>query len=238
LWFGWFGFNSGSALAANGLAAIAFANTQIATAMAMVTWVVLDTIFKKHATAEGAISGAVVGLVAITPCAGFVHVQSSLAIGCIGTFAVYSAVVIKGKYFPLYFPQVDDSMDVFTCHGVGAVTGALLLGFFASLEVDPSGADGVFFGNPILLAYQLTGVVVTILWSTVFTVLILLPLKYTLGLAASPDRAVIGLDKMYHGGGAFFEEENVIEMTENNGNTNLESKKTCEDDNEIEGSAK
>jgi len=236
LWFGWFGFNSGSALAANGLAAIAFANTQIATAIAMVTWVILDTFYQKHASADGAISGAVVGLVAITPCAGFVHLQSSLAIGAIGTFAVYGAVIVKAKYFPLYFQTVHDHLDVFTCHGVGAVTGALLLGFFASTDVNSEGADGVFFGNPILLAYQLTGVVVTIVWSVVFTVLILLPLKYTMGLGPSPDRAVNGLDKMYHGGGAFDEGECVLEL-ENGNNTNPETKKETVDDTDIEGSA-
>jgi len=203
LWFGWFGFNSGSALAANGLAALAFANTQIATAMAIVTWIILDTLVRKHATAHGAISGAVVGLVAITPCAGFVHYQSSLAIGSLGTLAVYGAVLVRGKFFPRYFPQVDDSLDVFTCHGVGAVTGALLLGFFASKSVNSGGADGVFFGNPILLAYQLTGVVVTIVWSTIFTIAILIPLKLTIGLVARPERNLdIGLDKIYHGSGA------------------------------------
>jgi len=219
------------------LAAIAFANTQIATAIAMVTWVVLDTFYHKHATADGAISGAVVGLVAITPCAGFVHLQSSLAIGAIGTFAVYGAVIVKAKYFPLYFPQVDDHLDVFTCHGVGAVTGALLLGFFASTDVNAEGSNGVFFGNPILLAYQLTGVVVTIVWSAVFTVLILLPLKYTLGLAASPDRAVnLGLDRMYHGGRAFFEEEDCGLEMENGNNSPQMKKETL--DTELEGTTK
>jgi len=221
LWFGWFGFNSGSAIAANGLASIAFANTQIATAIAMVTWIILDTIVRKHATAEGATSGAVVGLVVITPCAGYVHPQSSLAIGVLGTLAVYGAVIMKAKYFPRYFPQIDDSLDVFTCHSVGAVTGALVLGFFASEEINPSGANGVFFGHPIQLAYQLAGVVVAIVWSAVLTFVILLPLKYTIGLVADPTRAVtIGMDKIYHGSGANPEAESELERmtTENQQN--------------------
>lgn len=201
LWFGWFGFNSGSALAATELAALAFANTQIATAAAMFTWIVLDISFKKHASAEGATSGAVVGLVAITPCAGFVHTQSSLAIGVLCTFVVYGSIWVKAKYFTRYFPQLDDSLDVFTCHGIGAVAGALLLGFFSALSQNPEGgANGVFFGNPIQLAYQLTGVVATIVWSCVFTALILLPLKYTIGLSAVPEKTLsIGMDRLYHG---------------------------------------
>jgi len=199
LWFGWFGFNSGSALAATDIATIAFANTQIATAMSMSVWILLDVVFKDKATGEGAMCGAVVGLVAITPCAGFVHLQSSLAIGSISCLVVYGAVVLKSKYFPRYFPQVDDSLDAFTCHGIGAIIGALLLGFFASKSVNPAGNDGVFFGNPILLAYQLLAIVVTIVWSMLVTALILYPLQKTIGITAEDHVLKIGFDKAYHG---------------------------------------
>jgi len=199
LWFGWFGFNSGSALAATDIATVAFANTQIATAMSMSVWIILDTVFKDKATGEGAMCGAVVGLVAITPCAGFIHLQSSLAIGFLSCLAVYGSVVVKSKYFPRYFPQVDDSLDAFTCHGIGAVMGAILLGFFASKSVNPAGNDGVFFGNPILLAYQILAIVVTIVWSMVVTVLILFPLQKTIGITAEDHILRIGFDQAYHG---------------------------------------
>jgi Amt family ammonium transporter len=199
LWFGWFGFNSGSALAATDIATMAFANTQIATAMSMSVWILLDMIFKDKATGEGAMCGAVVGLVAITPCAGFIHLQSSLAIGFLSCLAVYGSVVVKSKYFPRYFPQVDDSLDAFTCHGIGAIVGALLLGFFASKSVNPAGNDGVFFGNPILLAYQLLAVVVTIVWSVIVTALILYPLQKTIGITADDHVIRVGFDSAYHG---------------------------------------
>jgi len=236
LWFGWFGFNSGSAVAASGLASLAFANTQIATAMGMCTWIVMDTIILGHATSEGSVSGAVVGLVAITPCAGFVHVQSSLAIGFISTVLVYGSVVLKAKYFPRYFPQVDDALDVFTCHGVGAVAGALLLGFFTSKDVNPGGADGVFFGNPIQLAYQLTGVVVTIIWSVVFTIIILLPLKlYFKTLAAPAEHTLnIGMDKIYHGSPANPEaEESTEEVSSQNHKTDGENKSEMDNSEKV-----
>jgi len=206
LWFGWFGFNGGSALAANGLAALAIANTQTATGIAFLTWVILDAICKKKVTAVGAASGAVVGLVAITPGAGFVHPASSLAIGAITTIVCYFVLEGKAKYLPRIFPQLDDSLDVLSCHGVGGTVGCLLTGFFASKDVNPAGADGVFFGNPKLLGYQLAAILVTLAFSCVGTLILLLVLKHTIGLTVNPQKLADGLDVSLHGTRAYYYE--------------------------------
>jgi len=196
LWFGWFGFNGGSAVASNGLATAAFVNTQIATGSAFTTWMVLDMIIKKEASAVGAMSGAVVGLVAITPASGFVPPLSSIVIGMLGVVATYFSIELKVKYFPKYF---DDTLDVFSCHGIAGMAGCILTGFFASTDVNPGGGDGVFYGRPILLGYQITAIVATTLWSTTVSALILLALKYTIGLAVTnPAKLALGLDP-YHG---------------------------------------
>eukprot|EP01125_Pyxidicula_operculata_P010761 TRINITY_DN353_c0_g1_i1.p1 TRINITY_DN353_c0_g1~~TRINITY_DN353_c0_g1_i1.p1 ORF type:complete len:429 (+),score=102.91 TRINITY_DN353_c0_g1_i1:735-2021(+) len=199
LWFGWFGFNSGSALSSGGLAVIAFVNTQVSTGTAFVVWILMDIMVHKKATAVGAISGAVVGLVAITPAAGFVHIQSSIAIGGITTVICYGAVHAKGKWAPRYFPGVDDSLDVFSCHGVGGMCGCILTGFFASKEVNPLGADGVFFGSGWLLAYQIVAVLATMAWSVVVSLILLVVLKYTIGLKVSEEGITLGLDFHVHG---------------------------------------
>jgi len=199
IWYGWFAFNAASALSSGQLASVAFANTHIAAAISMCTWMVLDVITNKMATAVGATCGAIVGLVAITPCAGFVHPQSSMAIGVLSTCIVYGVIILKGKHMAKAFPHLDDSLDVFTCHGIGGLSGAILLGFFASKSVNPAGEDGVFFGNPILLAYQLLAVVVAIIWSSLITLCILLPLKYGIGLTPPIEQISVGMDIMYHG---------------------------------------
>jgi len=205
LWFGWFGFNSGSALSAGGLAALAFTNTQVATGMAFITWVFLDAVVKKKMTAVGAASGAVVGLVAITPAAGYVDAPSSIAVGGIGTLVVYFVLEAKSKYFPRFFPQVDDSLDVFSCHGVGGAMGCILTGFFASKEANPAGANGVFFDNEnhgILLGYQLAAITITMFFSVLATAIILLILKYTIGITQDDEEGQ-GLDVILHGNKAY-----------------------------------
>jgi len=197
LWFGWFGFNAGSALGSTDIASIAFVNTQIAAFSAMTTWAFLDATFLHRFgsfTATGAATGAVVGLVVITPCAGFVKPILSIPIGIIGSACSFGALALKRKVY-----IIDDTLDAFACHGVGGVVGSLLLGFFASKEVNPLGNDGVFYGNPILLAYQLTAVVVTAAISFGFTFIVLLALKVTMGLRIEDiSKEVVGMDKISH----------------------------------------
>src|SRR4051812_35323004 len=131
LWFGWFGFNAGSALSASDLAATAFATTHAAAAAGLATWMIVDLIRTGRATAVGAATGAVVGLVAITPAAGFVSTRAALAIGMLGALASYTAMQLRAR------TSVDDSLDVFACHGVAGIVGALLTGVFASKSVNP-----------------------------------------------------------------------------------------------------
>jgi len=212
LWFGWFGFNGGSALQGNGLASLAFINSQIAAGTGFMFWMVIDMIVKKEASAVGAVSGAVIGLVGITPAAGFVHPPSSIAFGAIPVILIYIFVHYKSKYLPGIFPGLDDSLDVFACHGLGGILGCILLGFFASTDVNSGGSNGVFFGNPILLGYQLAAIASTVLLSTVFTFIILFALKLSpLGLAYDPEKTLHGIDLKAHGNKAhhFEEEENV-----------------------------
>src|SRR5947207_1205491 len=167
LWFGWFGFNAGSALAANGLAALAFTNTNTAAATAMVTWACLDLIRTGKATAVGAATGLVVGLVAITPAAGFVTAPASLVIGALAAVVSYTAIQIRAR------TRLDDSLDVFSCHGLAGVAGAMLTGVFASKAVNPAGGDGWLAGNFHQMGVQLLAVVAAIAIAVVGTVLIL-----------------------------------------------------------------
>src|SRR2546428_5381522 len=135
LWFGWFGFNAGSALAANGLAAIAFTNTNTAAATALVTWAALDVLRTGKATAVGAATGLVVGLVGITPAAGYISAPASLAVGALSALVSYTAIQIRAT------TRLDDSLDVFSCHGLAGVAGAMLTGVFASQAGNPPGGD-------------------------------------------------------------------------------------------------
>eukprot|EP01087_Luapelamoeba_hula_P020915 TRINITY_DN7218_c0_g1_i1.p1 TRINITY_DN7218_c0_g1~~TRINITY_DN7218_c0_g1_i1.p1 ORF type:complete len:574 (+),score=79.03 TRINITY_DN7218_c0_g1_i1:330-2051(+) len=200
LWVGWFGFNSGSALAAGGLASTAFVNTHICAATSMASWMLFDMLARRAVTIVGPLSGAIVGLVVITPAAGYVHVQSALALGFIGAGVVYVFVLLKarflnGRRWTSYF---DDSLDVFCCHGIGGTVGALLTGFFASTDVNPAGADGVLFGGGKLLAYQLAAILLSIVHTCVGTAVILIPIKLTLGLRYTREEENFGLDLVGH----------------------------------------
>src|SRR4051812_891779 len=164
LWFGWFGFNAGSALAANGLAAQALINTHLAAAAGMLGWLVMERFKESHPTTLGAASGAVAGLVAITPCAGFVGGLSAVAIGLAAGAVCMLAVSLKFRF------GFDDSLDVVGVHLVGGILGSLLLGFFADLAVNSAGADGVFFGGGVaLLGEQALAVAVTLVYSFVLS---------------------------------------------------------------------
>ena len=191
LWVGWFGFNAGSALAADGLATSAFVATHVATAAAALSWLGMDWIRGKP-TMLGAASGAVAGLVAITPGAGFVSPLSALVIGAIGGVLCSIACSLKPKF------GYDDSLDVVGVHGVGGTWGALATGLFASKAINPAGNNGLFFGNPGQLWIQFETVVVTIVFAMVATAVILAVLKATMGLRVADDEERMGLDLTQH----------------------------------------
>ncbi len=192
LWVGWFGFNAGSALAADGLATAAFVTTHTATAAAVLSWMTMDWLLRGKPTALGAASGAVAGLVAITPGAGFVGPISSIFIGIGAGILCATACNIKTKL------GYDDSLDVVGVHGVGGTWGALATGLFASTAINPGGADGLFFGNPGQLWIQFVAVLATWVLAFVGTLLILSILKALMGLRVSGEEEQMGLDLSQH----------------------------------------
>lgn len=198
LWFGWFGFNAGSALAANGLAAQALVNTHLAAAAAMCGWLVVEKLKAGHATTLGAASGAVAGLVAITPCAGFVGGMSPIYIGLIAGVVCYLALSLKTKF------GFDDSLDVIAVHLVGGILGAVLLGFFSDTKVNSLGFDGIFFGGGAdLLLDQLVALGATIAFSFIITWVMAKVLDSTIGLRVSEEDELVGLDQSQHSESAY-----------------------------------
>jgi len=194
LWFGWFGFNSGSALAANGLAASAFVVTNTAAAAAAISWVLAEKLYHGKPTVLGAASGAVAGLVAITPASGYVGTMSSIVIGfAAGIICYFSATVLKNKL------GYDDALDAFGVHGVGGTFGALATGIFASKAVNPAGGNGLLFGNPNQLVIQFIGVGVSWAVAIVGTLLILKVISLFMEVRASEDHEDVGLDIADHG---------------------------------------
>jgi len=192
LWFGWFGFNAGSALASGALATSTFTATNTATAAAALAWMVAEWIYRGKPSALGAASGAVAGLVAITPASGFVGPISSIWIG-IGAGAIcYTAVMLK----PLF--GYDDALDAVGVHGVGGTWGALATGLFASKAVNSAGADGLFFGNPAQLGIQAMAVVITMVFVFVGTLIILAIVAGITGLRPSEEEERLGLDLSQH----------------------------------------
>ncbi len=193
LWFGWFGFNAGSALSAGGLAAQALVNTHMAAAAAMLGWLLVERIKDGKATTLGGASGAVAGLVAITPCAGFVGVGSALIIGFVAGMVCFLAIQLKFKF------KYDDSLDVVAVHLVGGIIGSLLLGFFADVGVNALGADGVFFGGGAsLLGKQLLAVGVTLAYSFVVSTILAKVIQATMGIRVKPEEEAEGLDLTQH----------------------------------------
>ncbi len=193
LWFGWFGFNAGSSLAADGLATLAFVTTNTAAAAAAMGWVFTEWYHRGKPTAFGAVSGAVAGLVGITPAAGFVSPMSAILIGIGAGVLCYIAVNLRPRI------GYDDSLDVLGIHGVGGLWGALATGLFASTAINPGGADGLFFGNSSLFTVQVIASVATIVYSGVVTLLILKVIDWTIGLRVSEEDEVEGLDLSQHG---------------------------------------
>jgi Amt family ammonium transporter len=193
LWFGWFGFNAGSALGANGVAVQALINTNIAAAAAMLGWLLIEKLKGGHATTLGAASGAVAGLVAITPCAGFVGGASPMIIGFAAGAICYLAIALKGAL------GIDDSLDVIAVHLIGGLTGSLLLGFFADTQYNSLGFDGLFAGGGTdLLADQAVAAVSTIVFSGVVTFVIAKVIDLTLGLRVDEEAEETGLDLSQH----------------------------------------
>ncbi len=198
LWFGWFGFNAGSALAANGLAASAFVATNTAAAAAGLAWVCTEWIHNGKPTLFGAASGVVAGLVAITPAAGFVTPMSAIVIGLVGGAVCYFAVsVMKAKL------GYDDALDTFGVHGIGGTWGALATGLFASIAVNANGHNGLFYGDPGQLGVQLIGVLATWAFAAAMTFIILKVVSLFTGLRASDEEEIAGLDLPMHGERAY-----------------------------------
>jgi ammonium transporter, Amt family len=191
LWFGWFGFNGGSALAADGIAALAFVNTLLAPAAALVMWMVLDILRARRATAVGAATGIVVGLVAITPAAGFVGPMGALALGAIATVPSYFAILYRSR------SRMDDSLDVFAAHGTGGLVGALLTGVFAAAAW--GGENGLLYGEPGLVLTQGIGALGTILYSGIMTFLLLKVIALFVTLRRKDGEEGIGMDIVQHG---------------------------------------
>ncbi|NOR10262.1 MAG: ammonium transporter [Desulfovibrionaceae bacterium] len=192
LWFGWFGFNAGSALAADGIAANAFFVTQVAAGSAALSWIIAEWVVQGKPTTLGAASGAVAGLVAITPGCGFVGPVSAIIIGLVAGVLCYMAVIAKVKI------GYDDSLDVVGVHGVGGLWGALATGLFASTAINPGGADGLFFGNPKLFGIQAMDSMITIGYSVVVTFIILKVIDLVVGLRVGEEEEVQGLDLTQH----------------------------------------
>jgi Amt family ammonium transporter len=203
LWFGWFGFNSGSALAANGIAALAFVNTLLAPAGTLVAWTVLDLLRGGRATAVGAATAIVVGLVAVTPAAGFVGPLAALALGMVAAFPSYYALVYRAR------TRLDDSLDVVAAHGLGGTVGALLTGVLAAKSWNGT-AEGLLHGNPAQVGIQALAVLAAIAYSGGASFLLLKAIDLVVPLKASRREEGLGLDVSQHGEEAYADDEGAI----------------------------
>ena len=198
LWFGWFGFNAGSALAANGIAAEAAATTMFAACASMVVWMICDWTVSGLPTLTGAAVGAVAGLVAITPAAGYVSIQAALVIGAVAAVICNAAVrLVKHRL------KTDDTVDVFACHGVGGTVGTILTAVFASKAVNPGGADGLWHGGTHLMVANLLGAGAVIVYTLIATFLVLKIVNFFTPLRVSQEDEASGLDATQHGETAF-----------------------------------
>jgi Amt family ammonium transporter len=192
LWFGWFGFNAGSAVASNALVSVALLNTNVATAVAALSWMFVEWLHAKKPTVLGLASGAIAGLVAITPAAGFVNVIGAIIIGFVAGIVPYFAVaVLKHKL------GYDDALDVFGIHGVAGILGAILTGVFADPSINEDGKS-LLYGNPGQVLIQILSVVVTIIYSAIATFVILMVVKALTGMRVSHEEEIAGLDSSQH----------------------------------------
>jgi Amt family ammonium transporter len=192
LWFGWFGFNAGSALAANSLAVSAFATTNTAAAAAGLTWMFLDVARGKKPSVVGFCVGAVVGLVAITPAAGFVAIPQSIFVGFIAAVISNIAVKIRSK------SRLDDTLDVFPCHGIGGMVGMLMTGIFATKTVNAAGNDGLLLGNVAFFLTQLKALAIVVAYSFTVSYAIFKFINFVLPMRVSAEDELLGLDATQH----------------------------------------
>lgn len=192
LWFGWFGFNGGSALAANGTAVYAIVTTNIAAAAAALTWMCLSWRHSRPSVI-GVATGAVAGLVAITPACGYVDAPSAMIIGVVGSLVSYNCIKLRNRL------NIDESLDVWACHGMAGTWGAVATGIFASKAVNPAGADGLLYGNVHLFLVQLASVLVAWVFAFVMTFLIAKAIDYCHGLSVGQSEEEVGLDIAQHG---------------------------------------
>ncbi|HSQ45012.1 MAG TPA: ammonium transporter, partial [Ginsengibacter sp.] len=192
LWFGWFGFNAGSALAANSLAVSAFATTNTAAAAAGLAWMFFDVLKGKKPSVLGFCIGAVVGLVAITPAAGYVAIPQSIFIGAVAALISNVAVYYKSKSI------LDDTLDVFPCHGVGGIVGMIMTGIFATKNINSGGNDGLFYGNPAFFFTQLKGLAVVITYSFTVSYGIFKFINWVMPMRVSKADEEMGLDASQH----------------------------------------
>jgi len=192
LWFGWFGFNAGSALSATTLSVSAFATTNTAAAAAGSSWMFFDVLKGKKPSVLGFCIGAVVGLVAITPGAGFVAIPQSIFIGFIAAIISNVAVHYKAK------SSLDDTLDVFPCHGIGGMVGMILTGVFATKTVNPAGADGLFYGNPAFFFTQIKGLAIVVAYSFTMSFVIFKFINFILPIRVSQEEELLGLDASQH----------------------------------------
>ena len=199
LWFGWFGFNAGSALAADGLAAHAFMTSGISAASALLSWMLIDVIKNGRPTLVGASTGLVVGLVAITPGAGFVPIWASLIIGfLVSPICYYGVAIVKKKL------KIDDALDAFGCHGIGGIWGGIATGLFAQSSInDTARWNGLFFGDARLFGAQLAGIVITILFAVIDTLICVAIIRIFTPLRVDQKEEQIGLDLSQHGESAY-----------------------------------
>ena len=192
LWFGWFGFNAGSALSSGGLSTMAFVVTHIAAVSATLLWVIMEWLHRGKPTMFGAATGSIAGLATITPASGFVGPMPALVIGLLAGAVCYVALNMKGKL------GYDDSLDAFGVHGVGGILGTLGAGVFAQKMINPSGADGLFFGNPHQLLVQVMAIAVVAVYSFVISMALLKLIDWTIGLRVTDEEEMMGLDLSQH----------------------------------------
>ncbi|HSN58556.1 MAG TPA: ammonium transporter [Clostridiaceae bacterium] len=198
LWFGWFGFNAGSALGVNNVAVNAFITTNTSAAAAAIAWAACEFIIRKKITCLGIATGIVVGLVAITPGAGFVTPMASMVIGAVGgVICFFMVTVVKQKF------KYDDALDAFGCHGIGGIWGGIATGLFATKTVNPLGADGLLYGNPKLLAVQLIAITATVAYTALMTFIILKAIDKFIKIRVSSEEEREGLDVSQHGEDAY-----------------------------------
>jgi Amt family ammonium transporter len=197
LWFGWYGFNAGSELRVDAVTTVAFANTDIAASIAAVTWLFIAWIFEKKPKFVGLLTGAVAGLVAITPAAGFVSIKASVAIGFLASVVCYLAVLFKNKM------GLDDALDVWGVHGMGGVTGCICTGIFASKFWNPAGTDGLLFGGTHFFLMETLSVLIVAAYSFIFSYVALWAINFITPVKASAEDEEMGLDAAEHGEKAY-----------------------------------